>query len=375
MLHLARIAVNVFYGPGYKYGGIALVFPYHKSPLWSKVGRLTTCAFSMDSLSDEQIIAGFAYLPAWEFPFGVPIAVSPQITTGLDVRRHGMDDLDQLPKEMQLQILQHCDLQTLSRLMRTSFKWLDMTLCLPSYHEVLHHCRAVVASVHRLGIMTRFSLSHFQRLLRSSRCESCGSFGSYIFPVTFQRCCWICSKLNPIFWVMVRNSIEDCFALSWPNVAALPPVFHTGDSLDEVLVQVTDARARAEAIHGSHMDTIAQSVGSRAGDPHQVHSHRSMIAYYTHALKADLKMGYHDPTLVDTGSLSMFEGRQMSIVLQLSPFDGVRLNEGCWCRGCAYLAWTARRNPAIVMEVGVLTKEQAESIDLQEWALRAASRE
>lgn len=329
----------------------------------------------MESFSDEQIIRGFAYLPAWEFPFGVPVTVSPSITTQLDARQHGVDDLDQLPKEMQLQVLQHCDFQTLSRLMRTSSKWLDMILSLPSYHEVLHHCKALIASVHRLGIITRFSLSHFQRLLRSTRCESCGSFGSYIFPVTCQRCCWICSKLNPIFWVMTRNSVEDCFALSWSNAAALRPVFNTGDPLDEVLVKVTDARARAKAIHGSFFERVVRNVGSRAGDPHQVHSHHSMVAYYSHALKADFNLGYHDPTLADTGNLSMFEGRQMTIVLQQSPFDGVRLSEGCWCRGCAYLAWIARRNPAIVMETGVLTPEQAENIDLLEWALRAASRE
>lgn len=301
--------------------------------------------------------------------------VNPQITTELDFRPHGTDQLDRLPREMQFQILQHCDFRTLTRLMRTSFKWLDMTLCLPSYHEVLHHCRVLIAKVHRLGTITRFSLSHFQRLLRSTRCESCGNFGSYIFPVTCQRCCWICSKLNPAFWVMTRNSIEDCFALPWPNSLELPPDFHTGDPLDEVLVHVAEARARAEAFHGSRMDTITRSVGSRASDPHQIHSHHSMIAYYTHALKADLNMGYHDPTLADTGNLSMFEGRQMTIVLQLSPFDGVKLDEGCWCRGCAYLSWIARRNPAIVMETELMTAEQAENIDLQEWALRTASRE
>lgn len=329
----------------------------------------------MDSFSDAQIIAGFSYLPGWQFSITIDTLVNPQFTTEVEPREERKDSLDRLPKEIQIQILEQCDLKTLSRLLRTSFKWHDMIQYLQAYEDVLEHCQFLISVLHRLCTLDQFSLFHLHRLLRSPSCTGCGNFGAYVFAVTCQRCCWTCSKLNPNFWVMPRNDVQLCFDLTAPVVDALPPIFKTGVPGDDMLVRVTDARVQAEAIHGSDLRRLVSAITSRAGDPFQFHSHISNVAYYTHALTANMNPQDHDPRMANTGELSIFEGRQLTIVSQLPPFDGLRLDHGCWCRGCAYLAFLAMDDHSLAFTSGALTGRAAENIALKEWAFRAGARE
>ena len=90
------------------------------------------------------------------------------------------------------EVLNHVDLQTLSRFARTSHRGRAAAKSLPAFRRLSTSAGNVFKTLSRTKVIALHSISKLDAVLQSDRCVSCGQHSAFLFILSAERCCSNC---------------------------------------------------------------------------------------------------------------------------------------------------------------------------------------
>ncbi|KAM0355810.1 hypothetical protein ACHAPU_000197 [Fusarium lateritium] len=172
-----------------------------------------------------------------------------------------LGQLDLLPAELLLSVLDLLDFQSLSRLSRVSLLGKHVVDDLPVYREMVQHAPETLAVLGQTRLLSCHSATLLHSNLRQSECVSCFAFGGFLFLPTCERVCFECLYENQALRMTSPAMAKQCFGLTDHHLQRIP-VMHTvpgtfglrfqfAHKQVERLVSVKQAKQLALEIHGS----------------------------------------------------------------------------------------------------------------------------
>ena len=169
--------------------------------------------------------------------------------------------LELLPPELLLLILDQLDFQSLSRLSRACFRGKTVVESLPAYEEMIEHAPDTLAALGKTHLLRYHSASLVRQALRSGKCVSCFDFGAFLFLPTCERVCFECLYENYGLRVIPLSAARKCFHLTDKQLRRISIMrsipgtysvlfYHTRRRVRR-LVSVREAKRLAIQIHGS----------------------------------------------------------------------------------------------------------------------------
>ncbi|KAM0561225.1 hypothetical protein ACHAPJ_003730 [Fusarium lateritium] len=188
----------------------------------------------------------------------------PSITFISDQHRvldSSLGQLDLLPAELLLSVLDLLDFQSLSRLSRVSLLGKGVIEGLPVYNEVIQHAPEALVTLGKTQLLSCHPATLLHSTLRTSKCVSCFSFGGFLFLPTFERVCFECLYENQALRMTSPSMAKQCFGLTDHDLEQIPVMrsvpgtfglrFQFAHKEVERLVSVKQAKELAMEIHGS----------------------------------------------------------------------------------------------------------------------------
>ncbi|KAF4974050.1 hypothetical protein FZEAL_9004 [Fusarium zealandicum] len=176
-------------------------------------------------------------------------------------RGSSLGQLDLLPAELLLLVLDYLDFQSLSRLSRVSTMGKDIVEALPAYEEVIHHAPGTLAALGKTHLLGHHPAAMLHTALRQSRCVSCFSFGGFLFLPTCERVCFECLYENQALRMTTPSLAKQCFGLTENDLRRIPVMhsipgtfglrFQFSHKRAHRLVSVKQAKELAIQVHGS----------------------------------------------------------------------------------------------------------------------------
>ncbi|KAK3337776.1 hypothetical protein B0T19DRAFT_82409 [Cercophora scortea] len=99
--------------------------------------------------------------------------------------------LDRLPIELINQVLGMLDIPTLTNFRRVNQRAMHLVDSLPQYRRLWTFCPNILRAAISINAASFSCETLFQTLTRE-KCESCGSFGGYLYLITCKRVCYFC---------------------------------------------------------------------------------------------------------------------------------------------------------------------------------------
>ena len=99
---------------------------------------------------------------------------------------------NKLPLEVTQNILSNLDLSTLTLLRSISRRTNLLIDSLPAYQKVVTHCPNALRALLSTYAAEHFTATDFDNALRAHECFICGRFGTFLYLLECQRCCWQC---------------------------------------------------------------------------------------------------------------------------------------------------------------------------------------
>ncbi|KAF9870795.1 hypothetical protein CkaCkLH20_11694 [Colletotrichum karsti] len=143
-------------------------------------------------------------------------------TLRIDSSHSRLGNIDQLPPELQLLIIEQLDFRSLSRLMRTSRKGKTIVEGLAAFIDMIEHAPEVLTALGKTNIISHHSAASLRQVLRSQKCASCFDFGPLLFLPTCERICPTCVLYNDAFWMTTPSLAKECFSLSDDQLGTIP---------------------------------------------------------------------------------------------------------------------------------------------------------
>ncbi|KAF4447020.1 hypothetical protein F53441_9418 [Fusarium austroafricanum] len=172
-----------------------------------------------------------------------------------------LGQLDLLPAELLLSVLDLLDFQSLSRLSRVSLLGKDVIEDLPVYREMVQHAPEALVALGQTRLLSHHPASLLHSALRQSRCVSCFAFGGFLFLPTCERVCFECLYENQALRMTSPAMAKQCFSLTDHDLQRIPVMhsvpgtfglrFQFAHKQVERLVSVKQAKKLALEVHGS----------------------------------------------------------------------------------------------------------------------------
>ncbi|KAF4468586.1 hypothetical protein FALBO_4523 [Fusarium albosuccineum] len=186
---------------------------------------------------------------------------SSSTSTMFRPRASSLGQLDHLPAELLLSVLDLLDFQSLSRLSRVSVMGKDVVEDLPVYRDVMEHAPEALAALGQTRLLSCHPAALLQHTLRQSKCVSCFSFGGFLFLPTCERICFECLYENQALRMTTPSKAKQCFGLTESDLKQIPVMqsipgtfglrFQFAHKRVERLVSVKQAKQLALQVHGS----------------------------------------------------------------------------------------------------------------------------
>ncbi|KAM0307472.1 hypothetical protein ACHAPM_000191 [Fusarium culmorum] len=172
-----------------------------------------------------------------------------------------LGQLDLLPAELLLSVLDLLDFQSLSCLSRVSILGKDVIESLPVYSEMVQHAPETLAALGQTHLLGHHRATLLHSTLRQSKCVSCFAFGGFLFLPTCERVCFECLYENQSLRMTSPAMAKQCFGLTDDDLGRVPIMhsvpgtfglrFQFAHKQVEHLVSVKQAKKLALEIHGS----------------------------------------------------------------------------------------------------------------------------
>ncbi|KAM5346588.1 hypothetical protein ACJ41O_009593 [Fusarium nematophilum] len=172
-----------------------------------------------------------------------------------------LGQLDLLPAELLLLVLDLLDFQALSRLSRVSARGKDVVEALPVYQDVLGHAPEALTALGKTRLLGYHPAALLRDTLRQDKCVSCLSFGGFLFLPTCERVCFECLYENQALRMTTPTLAKQCFGLTdsdlerIPVMQSIPGTFGLRFQFSRKkvcrLVSVKQAKQLALQVHGS----------------------------------------------------------------------------------------------------------------------------
>src|SRR6478609_55847 len=107
-----------------------------------------------------------------------------------------LGQLDILPAELLLSVIDLLDFQSLSRLSRVSLLGKYDIEDLPVYRDVVEHAPEALVALGQTHLLSYHPATLVYSTLRQSRCVSCFAFGGFLLLPTCERVCFECLYEN-----------------------------------------------------------------------------------------------------------------------------------------------------------------------------------
>ena len=102
-----------------------------------------------------------------------------------------LGQLDNLPHELLIEILLHCDLVSLATFRRVNRRATKLVDSISQYGSILKNCPDIIRAV--LSIQaTSYDCQTLYQTLCTTQCSSCDRFGDYLYLITCKRVCYAC---------------------------------------------------------------------------------------------------------------------------------------------------------------------------------------
>ena len=224
---------------------------------------------------------------------------------------------DLLPPELFTSITDMLDLQSLSRLARTSLKGKTIVEELLVYQALVDHAPTTFAALGKCGLAGLHPVWLIHQTLRSDRCVKCPKFGGYVFLPSFERACLYCLAFHKYFSVSDPARIEVDFALTAEDMKQIPQMRSLisdswaswGFNDPDVLVSVMQAAQVWDRVYGGlkepHEEIEIWKAGAKKYD--------SIPSFWLHAEEDEERIcakGIRFPFLADYGVEHGFECRK-----------------------------------------------------------------
>lgn len=135
--------------------------------------------------------------------------------------------LGRLPAELMTAICLFLDIQSCFQFRQVS-RWARILVSgLPEYRHVAHHALEALRAVLRTGLAPHFNFGALYRLLCSTECQQCGSFGGFLFLPTAARCCFQCLEHSPQLGLSSLSHVAGASGISPARLCRLVPVLRT----------------------------------------------------------------------------------------------------------------------------------------------------
>lgn len=105
--------------------------------------------------------------------------------------------LGSLPLEILHEICFLLDIDSLYHFLQVNLRARQIVCAIPGYRSIMEYALGALGAVLRTKIATWFTLSYLFSVLRTRDCTLCGSFGGFIFLLSFMRCCFPCLETAP----------------------------------------------------------------------------------------------------------------------------------------------------------------------------------
>ncbi|RSL70298.1 hypothetical protein CEP54_001897 [Fusarium duplospermum] len=192
---------------------------------------------------------------------GLPQAVRPSLSASGQPRGSSLGQLDLLPAELLLSVLDLLDFQSLSRLSRVSALGKDVVEDLPVYRDVIEHAPEALTALVKTRLVSHHPAALLHQTLHQSRCVSCHYYGGFLFLPTCERVCFECLYENQAFRMTTPSLAKQCFALTDNELEQIPLMhsipgtfglrFQFAHKQVEHLVSVKQTKQLALQVHGS----------------------------------------------------------------------------------------------------------------------------
>jgi len=151
-----------------------------------------------------------------------------------------------LPLEIVNEILLTLDLPTLTLFRRVNRCAMSVVDALHQYRMVLKHCPNVLRAIISIDA-TFFDCWTLYKKLSTSKCESCGRFGGYLYLITCKRVCYACFTLNDDYFPVLLAHANKHTGLKRrelrryvPNVFSLPGRYTARGTLEKRSITLLD---------------------------------------------------------------------------------------------------------------------------------------
>lgn len=135
--------------------------------------------------------------------------------------------LGRLPAEIMAAICLFLDIHSCFQFRQVSRSARILVSGLPEYRHVAHHALEALRTVLRTRLAPHFNFRALYRLLCSTECQQCGSFGGFLFLPTAVRCCFQCLERSPQLGLLSLTHLAGASGISPARLRRLVPVLRT----------------------------------------------------------------------------------------------------------------------------------------------------
>ncbi|KAK7431672.1 hypothetical protein QQZ08_001891 [Neonectria magnoliae] len=150
----------------------------------------------------------------------LPSFVLPKI--GIPVTGIGM--LGRLPHEILDHILSYLDITTLDYVKAVNRRMFELVNVHPHFRIINERAQHTLRCLRALRNAHAITLGELFEKLRTSQCDDCDDFGSYIYLITFRRVCCRCFQEKDRYVPMREFSVMRRFGLPLETLSTLPRV-------------------------------------------------------------------------------------------------------------------------------------------------------
>ncbi|KAK4150728.1 hypothetical protein C8A00DRAFT_45943 [Chaetomidium leptoderma] len=139
-------------------------------------------------------------------------------------RTSSLGSLDCFPSEIQSVVLGMLDIQAVGRVARVSFQGNLLVRSHPQYRDLKEFVPGALEVLAVFGMASLHSIRELHAAMRSDRCDTCPTFGPFLFLPTGKRCCMECLRLSRVYRMVFVEYAKKVFGLSDLHLQQLPTI-------------------------------------------------------------------------------------------------------------------------------------------------------
>lgn len=159
-----------------------------------------------------------------------------------------LGNLQALPLEIVYEICVLLDIQSLLSFRHVNRRAQQIVRTTRGYEAVITHALEALSVILKTNIASWFTLSVLFEVLCTSDCHFCGSFGGFIFLLSFMRCCFSCIREDSLPSILplsvkkigVKSSPGSLHSLV-PTIRSLPGTYSMDEIVRKKITQIMPA--------------------------------------------------------------------------------------------------------------------------------------